>query len=134
MDKSRFIDSDILDNIESLLACINKLSNYKVYCNEQLKERDRHLSDLDHYLELKTCDGVKMMKITSKRKRILSERRFYKDEIVCIEAIESANKIDTQSIHKTVKEIKTSLKVAIEKLKNRQYTPRVDVDLFETNT
>lgn len=133
MEKSRFIDSDILHNIESLLACINKLSNYKAYCNEQLKERDRHLSDLDHCLELKTCDGVKMMKITSKRKRILSERRFYKDEIACIEAIESANKIDTQSIHKTVKEIKTSLKITIEKLKNRQYTPRVDVDLFETS-
>ena len=55
----------------------------------------------------------------------------YKDEIECIEAIESANKVDTQSIHKNIKAIKSSLKDTIERLENRIYTPRVAFDLFD---
>lgn len=129
--KSRFINSDILDNIDVLLSAINKLSNYKQYCYNQLCECDKYLSDLDHYLELKSCNCVKMTKLISKRKKILSERRFYKDEIACIEAIESANKLDTQSIHKNIKAIKSSLKDTIDRLENRIYTPRVAFDLFE---
>lgn len=115
--------------IEELIKAINKVDNYKRFCSEQVSEIDKMISDDDHCLELMNLDCVKQSQLSKIHKEHLIKRRFYKNEIAFIYAIENCG-FDTQTICNGLKKLKTAFEDTKHRLDNRQYTPRCVYELF----
>lgn len=120
----------LLNPPQEFLAALNKVDNYKSFCQSKLAECDRALSDIDHLLELTKLDGVKMVRVTSKRKEILIERRFYKDEIERCIAVSQAMP-SSQTVHGQLNQVRVKLQECEEHILDRAYTPRVLFDIFD---
>ena len=114
---------------QDFLAALNKVENYKSFCLSKLADCDRALSDIDHLIELTKLDGVKMVRVTAKRKEILLERRFYKDEVERCNVVAAAMP-SSQSVHGQINQVHAKLKECEEHILNRAYTPRVLFDMF----
>lgn len=119
----------LLSPPQDLLAALNKIDNYKTFCLSKVADCDRALSDIDHLLELTRLDGVKMVRVAAKRKEILLERRFYKDEVERCVAVSQAMP-SSQSIHGQLNQVRTKLKECEDHIVNREYTPRILFDIF----
>ena len=126
--KSKF--EPLLNPPQEFLAAINKVDNYKAFCQSKLADCDRALSDIDHLLELTKLDGVKMVRVAAKRKELLLERRFYKDEIERCIAVAQAMP-SSQSIHGQLNQARAKLKECEDHILDRAYTPRVLFDIFD---
>lgn len=126
--ESKFVA--LLNPPQEFLAALNKVDNYKSFCQSKLAECDRALSDIDHLLELTKLDGVKMVRVTSKRKEILLERRFYKDEIERCLVVSQAMP-SSQNVHGQLNMIRAKLKECEEHITARAFTPRVLFDIFD---
>lgn len=111
-------------------ASLDKLENYKRFCVSKQADCDRALSDIDHLIELTKLDAVKMVRVIAKRKEILIERRFYKDETercdVIMQAMPSA-----QQFYNQLKAASSKLKDFETRIDGRTYTPRVLFDIFD---
>jgi len=120
----------LLNPPQEFLAALNKVDNYKSFCLSKLTECDRALSDIDHLIELTRLDGVKMVRVTAKRKEILLERRFYKDEVERCNVVAQVMPT-SQSVHGQINQVRTKLKECEEHFMDRAYTPRVLFDIFD---
>lgn len=127
MPSSKF--EALLTPVEALMTALNKVDGYKKYCTTKVSDCDKALSDIDHILELNRLDGVKIMKLAAKRKEILLERRFYKDEIARADVI-AAQMPQSQSVHGQLTQVRVKLNELEEQLQSRAYTPRVLFDIF----
>lgn len=125
--ESRFVP--LLDVSAELLASLNKIDNYKRFCAGQVSECDKSLSDIDHVLELTKLNAVQQTQLIGKRKEILHERRFYKDEIARADVI-TRELPRSQELHSQLHQASVRLQELEESLDNREYTPRVLFDLF----
>lgn len=115
--------------LKETIKGISKLENYRSHCNQMLSESDKALSDLDHLLELNQTDAIAMMKVSSKRKKLLQERRYYKDEIEVITEILKECP-DIQVTCTKVKKIINTYSSTTQVMNNRKYTPRVLTDFY----
>lgn len=115
--------------IEELIKAINKVDNYKRFCSEQVSEIDKMIKDDDHCLELMNLDCIKQSQLSKIHKEHLIKRRFYKDEIEYINALERSG-FDTQNIANGLKKLKSSFEETKTRLDNRMYTPRCLFELF----
>lgn len=109
---------------------LDKVGNYKRFCASKLADCDKALTDIDHLLELTRLDGVKMVRVTAKRKEILQERRFYKDESDRCDLILQAMP-QVQNFYDQLKTAYSKLKDFESRIENRAYTPRVLFDIFD---
>lgn len=124
--------NSIVSATQDILTSISKLSNYKNYCNEQLSECDKFLSDLDHMLELESINAAKMMKLVKFRKEKLIERRTIKDELERIKCLfDCCN--DLTKFTNTIKSINLSFSATQKRLNNRVYSPRI-IDGWSADT
>lgn len=122
---------DFVEQAEGFLKLLDRTEKYKKFCNDRLSESDKTLVDLDHMLELVRMDGAHMMRLISKRKRVLLERRSYKDELDRVTTILSKLS-NVQQIHNQLSAVCTELKKVNQRLENRSYTPRVLCDDFKS--
>ena len=116
-------------HIEELIKAINKIENYKRHCSEQQSEIDKAIKDDEHCLELMNLDCVKQSRLCKIHKERLIKRRFYKNEIEYINALERCG-FDAQTICNGLKKLKTAFEDTKHRLDNRQYTPRCVYELF----
>lgn len=115
---------------QSILTATDKVGNYKKYCLSKQSECDRALTDIDHLIELTKLDAVKMVRATVKRKEILIERRFYKDEAErCDILLQTMPQV--QQLHDQLKSTSNKLVDYAGKIESREYTPRVLFDIFD---
>lgn len=126
--KSRF--EPLLSMPAELLQAIDKMDGYKKFCASKLAECDRALSDIDHLIELCKLDAVHMMRAVRKRKEILLERRFYKDEADRANAISQVMP-NSQSVHQEFVKAIAKVKEINQHADTREYTPRVLFDIFD---
>ena len=124
--ESRFL---ALLDIDNLTRSLNKVNNYKNFCQEQVEKIDKELVDLDHCLELNSLNCVQQSKLIKQRKEELHKRRFYKDELEYIHQFEKSN-INVQSVVDNLRTLKSDVKTTQNRLENRQYTPRCLYELF----
>lgn len=116
--------------IDELIKAINKIENYKRHCSEQVSEIDKTiLKEYDHCLELMNLDCIKQSQLSKARKEQLIKRRFYKNEIEYINALENSG-FDTQMIANGLKKLKSLFEATKNRLDNRIYTPRMCFELF----
>lgn len=115
--------------LQDTIKSISKLENYKTHCYFMLSESDKALTDLDHLLELNQIDGTRMMKITSKRKKLLMERRVYKNEIDLVSEILKECP-DIQITCTKMKKIINTYETTLQTMSNRKYIPRVLNDFY----
>lgn len=114
---------------EQFAKLIDKTENYRQFCYDKQSEVDKMLTDLDHKLELFPLDAVQMVKVCSKRKQILKERRFIKDEIERVNTI--INKMgNSQQLHKTIQTSCVEMRALEKRLSNRKFTPRILTEEF----
>lgn len=128
--QSRF--TPLLDVPGELLGALNKIDNYKRFCANKVSECDRILTDIDHALELSKLNAVQMTQLIGKRKEILHERRFYKDEIGRVDVI-SRELPHSQELHSQLHQASLKLQEFESGLENREYTPRMLFELFGWN-
>lgn len=115
---------------ENFSKLIDRTENYRQFCFDKQSEADRMLTDLDYKLELSSLDAVQMVKICSRRKQILKERRFVKDEIERVNTI--INKMgDSQQLHKKIQTSCAEMRALEKRLSNRKFTPRILTDEFK---
>lgn len=125
--ESRFVS--LLDVPAELLASLNKIDNYKRFCASEVSKCDKSLSDIDHVLELTKLNAVQMTQLIGKRKEILQERRFYKDEIARADVI-TKELPRSQELHSQLHQASVKLQEFEAGIEGREYTPRVMFDLF----
>lgn len=113
-----------------LMKALNKVDNYAKWCQSQVGECDRALSDIDHLIELTRLDAVKMMRALHKRKELLVERRFYKDEVTRADIVMKTMP-RSQDTHGDLNQTMSKLKDFEEQIASREFTPRVLFDIFE---
>lgn len=119
----------LLNLSADLMKALNKVENYQKFCQTKLGECDRALSDIDHLIELTKLDAVKMVRAVGKRKDILQERRFYKDEVARADIIMKTMS-NSQTTHGELTQVAAKLKEFDEQVGARVYTPRVLFDIF----
>lgn len=124
--ESRFL---ALLGIDNLTRSLNKVNNYKNFCQEQVEKIDKELIDLDHCLELNSLNCVQQSKLIKQRKEELHKRRFYKDELEYMHQFEKSN-INVQSVVDNLRTLKSDVKATQNRLENRQYTPRILYEIF----
>lgn len=115
--------------IEELIKAINKVDNYKRFCSEQVSEIDKMIQDDDHCLELMNLDCIKQSQLSKIHKEHLIKRRFYKNEIEYINALENCG-FDTQTIVNGLKRLKSAFEDTKHRIDNKVYTPRCLYELF----
>ena len=74
-------------------------------------------------------DCIKQSQLSKARKEQLIKRRFYKNEIEYINALENSG-FDTQMIANGLKKLKSLFEATKNRLDNRIYTPRMCFELF----
>lgn len=112
-------ESEIFDNLERLTQ---EIVRRKRELNSQLSRVDKEISDIRHYIEfypLNACRGYEMAKML---KDCLIERREIKNEA---EALDRISRMNIGLIGNG------GGRSALEKVKDKQYRPRVLVELFE---
>lgn len=119
----------LVEEATAFLKKIDKLNNYKRFCSEQVSNLEKALCDLDHKLELQSLDCVSMSKLTTNRKKILQQRRKYKDEIERINAFLSKTP-NSQQIHDQLWESCKEVKSTDKRLEARTYRPRILAEEF----
>lgn len=126
--ESRF--TPLLSLPQELMKAINKIDNYKRSCGTKLSECDQMLSDIDHVLELNRLSAVQMTKLIGKRKEILLERRFWKNEIQRCGVVAGALP-HSQELHGQLTQAAERLKEYEDGIAAREYTPHILFDLFD---
>lgn len=129
-NESRF--EGALDALQNTMKYFKKVNNYETYCRDKLAECDKYLSDLDHQLELNKLDGIKMVKLSSDRKKVLIYRRFYKDELLYIDCLKETIS-DTNKLYDELSAISKKISAKQTELNNRVYIPRVLFDGWNTD-
>ena len=113
-------------DLYSLCYLCEHLDDYQNNLNQMLSDVDREICDIMHYLELKELSDDSLVTVSKQLQVRRRRRRDIKNEMDRIKFMKS-----------TFVDQELSLKVhqsmsLIEKMKERQYTPRVMNDLFET--
>lgn len=116
------LDYDILDKVKEISTFTKQLEDRRLYLLEQIKEIDLNIVDIEHAAEfyvLNASQGYKLYKLLHDER---NKRRKLKDELQKIEfslgtSIKSANM--------------KNLERSILGLDNRQYTPRINKELFK---
>ena len=114
----------VVDSIDLFSKQMNKIDAYQSELNSIVSHTDLELVDMLHYIELhkfSACEGYKLCK---KIQEICDRRREAKNKIQIIHAIK------TQSCSSIISGAASN---EVEKVMQKQYTPRVLDDLFRKN-
>ena len=115
------LDYDILDKVKDILLATKQMEERKMYLAEEIQKVDLEIVDIEHaaeFYDLNASQGYKLYKLL-RDNRI--KRRELKDEL------EKINLFLGTSIKSANME---NLERSILGLDNRQYTPRINKELF----
>ena len=111
----------MVDGLASLSSLCKSLPDLKQQLYDEQSKIDSQISDVEHYIEFQTLNAPKGYAAYKLLHDLLGERRKIKDAMIKISVLES----NTKSINEE------HIRESINGLENRQYTPRVLVDLFK---
>lgn len=119
--KSIELDYDILDKVKEISTFTKQIEERRLYLMEMIHKTDLEIVDIEHAAEfynLNASQGYKLYKLLHDSR---NKRREYKDEL------EKINLSLGTSIRSTNME---NLERSIIGLEHRQYTPRINKELF----
>lgn len=111
----------MVDGLASLSSLCKQLPEVKQQLYDEQSKIDSQISDVEHYIEFNTLNAPKGYAAYKLLHDLLIERRKIKDAMIKISVLEA----NTKSINDD------HIRESINGLENRQYTPRVLVDLFK---
>lgn len=116
-------EEEILIKMKNFFENIDKL---KINLEQEIKTTELKRDDLLHELELGNLNAIELTKVAVALKKILKERRQYKDELAKVMTLKGFtdkynNKLITGDIIQVVKNLRTLEK----NNKERTYNPRV---------
>lgn len=113
---------EFLIEMKSFFENINEL---KVTLEEQIKETECARNDLLHELELANLNAVEMTKVAKTLKKVLKERRVYKDELNKVMTLKGfTDKYNNKLIVGDIIVVLKNLRTLEKNKENRSYKPR----------
>ena len=101
------------------------IDNLKKNVEQKIKEIEEERNDLLHELELSNLNAVEISKLSINLKKVLIERRKYKDELAKIMTIKGfTDKYNNKLIVGDLLNLIKNLKTLEQNKKSRIYTPR----------
>lgn len=113
---------EFLIEMKSFFENIDKL---KIDLENQIREIDLARNDLLHELELANLNAVEITKVATTLKKVLKERRKYKDELAKVMTLKSfTDKYNNKLIVGDIINVLKNLKILKQNTENRTYKPR----------
>lgn len=120
--ENKFVDTKWHKGFSGLLDLFNEASTRRNELSQELSNIEAEIVDIEHYIEFTSLNARDGYKIYRKLRDLLRERRYIKDEQKVVNAINS-NCAATEQIKNIV--------AVLDAKDNRNYKPRVLVDLFK---
>lgn len=115
-----------LDFFIQMKTFFEGIDNLKKNVEQKIKEIEDERNDLLHELELSNLNAVEISKLSINLKKVLIERRKYKDELAKIMTIKGfTDKYNNKLIVGDLLNLIKNLKTLEQNNKSRIYTPRV---------
>ena len=115
-------EEEFLIQMKNFFEGIDKL---KADLETQISETELARNDLLHELELANLDAVEMMKLTKTLKKVLQERRTYKDELAKVMTLKSfTDKYNNKLITGDIVQVLKNLRILKKNKETRIYRPR----------
>lgn len=113
---------EFLIEMKSFFENIDKL---KIDLENQIREIDLARNDLLHELELANLNAVEITKVATTLKKVLKERRKYKDELAKVMTLKGfTDKYNNKLIVGDIINVLKNLKILKQNTENRTYKPR----------